>query len=391
MNVLESQIIHIIKKALFNDFEYTPDVSAPWDQIFELGTSHNIIPTLAEGILSLPLDNSIKDKFATEYRRQALIHFGQMQRLSAITIAFDKCGIDYMLLKGKNLKELYPKPEMRVMGDFDILINLGQYDKIQSTLSGLGLSKVLESDHEIIWKDSTFAFVELHKRLFPSYNPDFCEYFGTGWERAKKQNDQSNAFSLKKEDEYIFVFTHLAKHYRDGGIGIRHMLDIYLFSLKNPDMDNCYIEAELKQLGLLDFHKSIRHTLSVWFEDNGPSEISDLVTRRIFESGSYGSETEKIKSSALRSSNRYKTNIGAKIGVFLKATFPHLKVMKGSFPVLNTVPVLLPFMWLVRIFKGVIFKQKALKNVIAKIKSIDSDVLQSYQAELFKVGLNDKF
>lgn len=49
--------------------------------------------------------------------------------------AFDKNGIAYMPLKGILLKKLYPCPEMRVMGDLDILIKTEQYTKIKSIFS----------------------------------------------------------------------------------------------------------------------------------------------------------------------------------------------------------------------------------------------------------------
>lgn len=39
-------------------------------------------------------------------------------------MAFDAGGIDYMPLKGSILKDLYPRHEMRMMGDADILIRM---------------------------------------------------------------------------------------------------------------------------------------------------------------------------------------------------------------------------------------------------------------------------
>ena len=391
LNALETQIIHIIKKALFEDFECSLTEDLAWDEVFKLGALHNIIPILAEGILNLDIDDNIKNIFLAQHRRHAVVHFGQMERLQAIQDAFENAQIDHMLLKGKNLKDLYPKPEMRTMGDFDILIKPDQYDKIQKCLSGLGLFNTGESDHEIIWTDNSFAFLELHKRLFPSYNDDFSKYFGIGWERAKLQNGSKHTFSLSKEDEYIFIFTHFAKHYRDGGVGIKHMLDIYLFNFKNPDMDQNYIEAELKKLGLFEFHKNTIKTLSVWFENGKPCEVSDLITQKIFKSGSFGTAAEKQKASALRESNRHKTTLGAKVGAFLKAAFPPLKVIKDSYPVLSVLPILLPLMWILRILKGIIFKQNASKNVFSKIKNINKQTIESYQSDLSKVGLNDKF
>ena len=44
----------------------------------------------------------------------------------SFTIA-EENGIDYLPLKGYNLKKLYPKPELRTMGDADVLIRLADF------------------------------------------------------------------------------------------------------------------------------------------------------------------------------------------------------------------------------------------------------------------------
>ena len=64
--------------------------------------------------------------------------------------AFEKNGIAHMPLKGILMKQLYPRPDMRIMGDADILIRVEQYEKIKPLLEELGFAEKLESDHELI-------------------------------------------------------------------------------------------------------------------------------------------------------------------------------------------------------------------------------------------------
>ena len=391
MNELQIEILRIIKKALADDFDEEINLNTAWDIIFKIGKEHKIIPILCEGILNTTLDGRIKKIFLDEYKRQALAHFSQIDRLEQITKAFDENNIDYMPLKGTRLKALYPKPEMRVMVDLDILIKLEQYEKIKSCMTALGLFEECESDHEFIWSDKGLVHIELHKRLFPSYNPDFCRYFGIGWERAKKYDPKKSGFELSPEDEYIFVFTHFAKHYRDGGIGIRHMLDLYLFATNNPKMNSSYIESQLCDLQLFDFHKNILHTLKVWFEGAKESPTDTLITNKIFRSGAYGNRESTSAAKALRVTNRSKTTLGGRFRFILKSAFPSISVAKDSFPILKRIPVLLPAVWILRLVKGVIFKKTALKNVLSQAKSINDETVSSYREELKSVGLGNEF
>ena len=125
-----------------------------------------------------------------------------------------------MLLKGTLLKEMYPKKELRAMGDADILIKTEQYDKIKPIMQGLGFEERTESDHELIWRKPQLL-LELHKKLIPSYNKDYYAYFGDGWQLGKPNSNFPHRFEMSDEDQMIYLFTHFAKHYRDAGIGIR--------------------------------------------------------------------------------------------------------------------------------------------------------------------------
>ena len=49
---------------------------------------------------------------------------------TALITPLDENGIDYMPLKGACLKLIYPQPELRLMGDADILIKNGRFSTL---------------------------------------------------------------------------------------------------------------------------------------------------------------------------------------------------------------------------------------------------------------------
>ncbi len=390
LNKLTGEIIRIIRRAIDRQNEEV-DPNAPWGLIFKIGQLHNIIPVLYEGISHTNIDSKTKAVFAVEYRQKALVHYNQTEKLASITNAFDKQGIDYAILKGERLKSLYPKPEMRPMADLDILIKLEQYDKIKECLASLGLTEKEQSDHEIIWTDNRFVYLELHKRLIPSYNVDLNQYFGTGWGRARRVNPNGGCHQFSAEDELVFLFAHFAKHYRDGGIGIRHILDLYLFEKNHLDMDMNYIKEELEKLGLFKFYKNIVLTIDNWFRGGPELEVTELITERIFKSGAYGTLEAAHAANAVKVANRYKTAFLGRIAFVIKSLFPPIEVVREKYPILAKVPVLLPFCWVLRAAKGALFKRNTLNNEISKLKSIDKKTISSYKAELDRVGLDNKF
>ena len=158
-----------------------------------------------------------------------------------------------MPLKGCIMKAYYPKQELRLMGDADILIRVEQYDKVSSIMKELGFEEREKSDQDYTWH-SAFLRVELHKHLMPLGARSFYSYFGDGWVRAHKQ--KNTRYEMLPEDFFLFIFAHFAKHYRLAGIGCRHVVDLWVFFKSVGLHNNEYVEKELKKLNLFEFfHK----------------------------------------------------------------------------------------------------------------------------------------
>jgi len=147
----------------------------------EYAKKNELVGLIYYGAINCGVDasSSSMQELFNQTCRFLMISERQVFTVEQVCKAFDENGIDYMPVKGTLMKNLYPKPDMRVMGDADILIKVDQYDKIAPVMEGLGFSQVFESDHEIAWRKPEL-FVELHKRLIPSYNNDYFAYDGDG-------------------------------------------------------------------------------------------------------------------------------------------------------------------------------------------------------------------
>ena len=392
MNDFEKGIIALVKSAITGTKVTVPE-NFNWQKAFELAEKHQIIPMIYYGVFNSDLTppNEILSKLEMKTYYCIAVNTKQIFELERIFSAFDQNKICYLPLKGTLLKKLYPNPVLRQMSDADILIKPEQYVKIQEIMSGLGFTEILESDHELIWNKKNALHVELHKRLIPSYNKDYYKYYGDGWKVANPVATQTGRHEMSDEDNLIYLFTHFSKHYRDGGIGIRHMTDLYIFISKKDTLDKKYIENELVKLQLFKFYTNIISTMAVWFDGANENDMTDFITSKILGSGSYGTYSAHVAASALKAT---KPNDSAKIvrsRKRLKMAFPPYQKMCLIYPFLKKWPVMMPFMWISRIVGAGVFKRKKIRQHEEMLSLMTDETISNYQQELDYVGLSFNF
>ena len=249
----------------------------------------------------------------------------------------------------------------------------------------LGYEQQPESDHEFVWLKGKLC-IELHKMLVPSYHKDYYAYFNDGWKFAEK-TEKTRCF-LKPEAEYVFLFTHFAKHYRSGGIGIKHMTDLWVYKNAKASLDWEQIKRELKKLHLDEFFENIEKTLEVWFSDSVETYETKLITDTVFTSGAYGENSAAAASTIIRESGGKKSVASTKRARFLKAFFLPYKHMCEKYTFLKKLPFLLPIMWIARFFDIIIFKRKKVSNYLESQKQISNSAVYKQKEELNAVGLD---
>lgn len=390
MDIIQRGIITLIKSALTQQALPLPegfDIEIAYPEI----QKHNITSLAYDGAVRCGISRQAPgmQKLFQGSCRLLMISEGQMEQVRRIFEAFDENGIDYMPLKGCKMKGLYPKPELRVMGDADILIRMEQYqEKIVPLMRSLGFQEKSESDHELVWRNDAL-YLELHKRLIPSYNEDYYAYYGDGWKLATRKH--GSRYSMTAEDEMIYLFTHFSKHYRDGGIGCRHVADLWVYREANPNLDENYIQRELEKLQLLEFYQNICRLLDVWFGNAAADDKVDFMTDYIFASGSWGKMESRTLSRAVRDSSHSVLGFSGRLLYIWQTLFPGVDVLKEKYTILKKAPWTLPLVWLVRPFYKVLFERKTLKRQKINLDNLSQDNMQLRKQMLNYVGLDYHF
>ena len=388
MNKETKEILKIIKSGITEDnIKISNEFSS--EKFIELVGKHNIFALAYYGLLNC---NALKNEnLYNQLKKVAIIGFyiseQQQHYINKISIQFHQNNIDYMFLKGSILKCLYPHPEIRRMGDIDILIKKEHYPKIIKIMNELGFTFGNESKHELVWKKGNI-FIEFHKILMPSYNKDLHAYFGNGWKRAILKG--KNCYTFSDEDMFIYIFSHFAKHFRDAGIGIIHMCDLYIL-LKTHKYDFEYINTELKKLKLYEFWCNIKKTIDVWFLDSEDCKMTDFITDTILNSGSYGLKEKYDISGALKREKKYKNRFWKNICITIGRIFPRCKSMAQKYEILKKAPFLLRVFWVWRWFVIIFTKRNKFKSEFHSMYGISEKEIHDYQDFLNYVGLDYNF
>lgn len=385
-----SAIITLLRSALTGERLALPD-SFDWEQAVNTLCYHTLAGLGLQGALRCGIARThpgagrlmaLFCKDVEQSRRQT-------RQLQALFALFEQHGISYLPVKGAILKTLYPQPELRPMGDADILIQQEQYGKIQALLPSLGFQPVEESDHEYIWKNAGLT-LELHKRLVPSYNRDYYAYYGDGWSLARPSGT-SSAYSLGPEDHFIFLLVHFAKDYRDGRPSVKNICDLQVFRTAYPNMDEAYLRSELKKLRLHVFYDHILALLACWFAGAPAAPAVELLTETTFRKSPFSQEDAAMAAAVLKNAKGSTSLSGGKRKWILDRVFPPAGVLGRRYPILRRMPVLLPIFWAIRWIHAAVQRSGNIQAGLELSKGLlqaDPGQVLAYERQMNLVGLS---
>ncbi len=382
-------VIKLLRSALTGEkLLLTPDFSI--DGIQSILKRHGVQAMGYIGAVNcgVPRNDPDMQSLFAAYRQNILISQNQLNSAETLFHSFDKAGIDYLPLKGLILKHLYPYPELRPMGDGDILIRMSQYPEIREVMLSLGYEEGQESDHELPWK-SKGLYVELHKHLVPTTDRDLFGYYDDGWNLARKS--AGSRYHMSDEDTFVFLFAHFAKHFRAGGIGCRHTVDLWVYRSKHPKMNEDYILDQLKKLCLDVFYQNILAVMNAWFYDKPYNRYSEFITECIFDNGIWGTAENLYIAESLRSAEGTDSVRRGKWRLLFSRIFLNLQEMQYRYPVLIKHSYLLPVYWVWRIIELPFHNSRVVSSRISWFQKNSEDKILKRKNDLEFVGFYGMF
>jgi len=384
MDKTEKGLIVLLRSAVTGERAELPD-GFSLEEAYPKVRTHHMASLIYAGAVNCGVDRQTPAmvKLFQSYCRALQISERQMRELERVFSAFDEREIDYLPLKGCVMKALYPRAELRMMGDADVLIRTEQYELIVPVMAELGFTGGSEEEHHYVWKSDALC-LELHKGLIKPNAIGSYDYFRGGWEYARRE--AGGRHSMDTEHTFAFLFTHFARHFASAGIGCRHIVDLWVYLRSHPDMDEARLEEILTRLGLATFCRNIRKLIGAWFEGAEADERTEFISQVILSNGSWGHLKSAALSRGIQDMGKSGAVARSRAKYILSRLFPEMRQLKNQYPVLNGKPWLLPAVWSVRLVNK-LFVRSGWRRHGRMVLDLNREQIESRKEMLEYVGL----
>ena len=236
--------------------------------LYDLADSQSVVGLVAAGLEHVE-DRKITKPEALPFMKKVFGNEGRnqsMNRFVGQTVAkMREEGILTLLVKGQGVAQCYERPQWRSCGDVDFFLDEPNYTKAKRFLKTLASSVETESEYTRHFGLTIDSWtVELHGTLRTelSSSIDKCidrvqkDTFMQGNVRTW-HNGETDVFLPGADNDVIFVFTHIIKHFYKGGIGLRQICDwCRLLWTYRETIDSGLLERRLREMGLMSEWKA---------------------------------------------------------------------------------------------------------------------------------------
>jgi len=366
MNADDKYIVELAKASIFDKIPANPEEGINWNYIFKKANEQNIVGLLYCAVSKLDGKYQPGRELMEKWNKLMLTTMGVMtqkyyefQRMCRIIA--DR-GIRLIGLKGCIVRELYPVPELRTMGDFDVLIRREDLGEVTEIFKGEGyriengIYGVICGNENVLWE--VFPTIEEEFRKKPEEMDEI--YFHNCIE--------DGMISYPKPTYFLaHLIVHMGKHYVERGAGIRNLCDIALFVDKyKGDIDFQKAKKICIDEGFSNIFNYVVNTIDSWFD----IDVSKIETEKkecgkfleySLEYGIFGINNNSMVVKVAR----YEDD---SIGSIRKIFFPTVKLLDNRYTYLKKWPFLLPIAWVHRIFYALFTHKYSAKQVIGEIK-----------------------
>lgn len=354
-------------------------------ELMRIAQKHDIAHLTALGLLNNKLvDPEIKPQiqmftFTAAFRYEKLNY-----ELKRACDTLEKAKIPFIPLKGAVMRKYYPEPWMRTGCDIDILVHKKDLKNAVSYLvENLEYTKHRQNSHDVSLFTTSGTHIELHYELIENGLANSAsKILADVWDTVTPKEGCSYYYEMPDDMFYFYHIAHMAKHFENGGCGIRPLIDLYILdSIMGADIEKR--DALLEKGKLLRFAQMARKLSRVWLENDRLDYVTEKMQRYIIRGGLYGTNENRI---AVQQQKK-----GGKLQYALSKIVIPYNTIKFHYPILQKHRWLTPIMQ-VRRWGKLVFCGHA-KRAICELlynKSISKSQADDIKVFLSEVGLQIK-
>ena len=316
------------------------------ERLVDYAKRHALVSLMAQGML----DNKIQVGPGIAKRLLSLIQTNRIfkklrnSHKEAVRNAFEDAGIENVILKGEDIDKFYPEPDLRESCDCDIYVGTEYMKQSREIMKNLGFEMLEEGlEHDEYEIDGLVVF-EIHNK-FAHEEFDEAKECKKILKRLRIKEGKKHTLYMTDEDIFFYMVCHTAKHFKQGGIGLKNIVDLWV--LKNR-IDTKQAEKYIKNANLSEIYNELLALADFWLEGKELPEKYRQDAEEIAQ-GTWRGTAEKNKE------NMEKRSFKVKLKNLVKMyNFPRY-LLEDRYPILKKAPYLLPFC---RIHRAITSKNK---------------------------------
>ena len=318
--------------------------------LYKLSKAHDLAHLVGDALIKNKLISNaeIKSKFDKQLMTAVYRYERINYELNCLRKVLNEAQIPFLPLKGSVLRRYYPEPWMRTSCDIDLLVHDSDLDRAAALLTEKsGYRAESKQSHDIGLFAPSGVHVELHYTLIESHIVgDADKVLESVWDHSNPIGGTTE-YAMDDGMFYYYHVAHMAKHFVNGGCGIRPFLDIWI--LNHCGHGGLVAGSALLKAGGLDVFASTAEKLSeVWFGTAEHDDRTRQVEQFVLNGGVYGTTENRV---ALQQAKK-----GSKVRYAFSRIWLPYDVLKFQYPFLNGKRFLLPYYevrrWLRLLFCG---------------------------------------
>lgn len=354
--------------------------------LFKIAKRHDLVHLIGDaleknGFLSNDLDIS---KLFLHERCMAIYRSEQLRyELEQISNSLEKAQIPFIPLKGSVLRKYYPASWMRTSCDIDILVPETLVESAKNyIIENLHYTYGGATTHDISLYAENGVHLELHYNLIESCifenNKPILENI---WEMVSIKDGLRYHREMRDEVFYFYHLAHMAKHFMNGGCGIRPFLDLWIMKQKMP-YDEDALQYLLKQAGLLLFYENACKLSEYWLSEGETDDTIKEMEYYVLRGGVYGTVENKIAVNRGKAKNKFSYIFSSLFLSYenLCIIYPSLKGRKWLTPFYQVKR------WFRKLFKGV---SRDVRTTLRAYDVVTDEQKQRVNNLLKKIGLSN--
>lgn len=358
---------------------YSADVL---QELLKISAKHDVVHLLVLGLKQNELIPKEHDDIE-KYILKAVYRYERIRyEYDNLCSALEKAHIPFLPLKGSVIRKYYPEAWMRTSCDIDVLVHREDLENAISYLvSNQNYIEKERATHDVSLFTQTRIHVELHFDLVEEGRAqNAIDVLHSVWDNVTLHENSNYWYEMTDAYFYFYHIAHMAKHFENGGCGIRPFIDLWILD-HMKDIDLSARDVLLSQGGLLKFSRAARILSEVWFGDKEPDKLSLQMQEFLLHGGVYGSTDNRV---ALQQKKK-----GGRMGYVLSRMFIPYAKLKRYYPILEKHRWLMPLMQIRRWFMllkpdvaNMAKREMAINGNLAKTKTDEMNAL------LDDIGLN---